>query len=54
MQLIVLRGAVVFEFDAGIREFGLEPIAVEVAHCGVAEVDIDSCTCLAPCTRYGG
>ena len=54
MQLIVLRGAVVFEFDAGIRKFGLEPIAVEVAHCGVAEVDIDSCTCLAPGTRYGG
>ena len=54
MQLIVLRGAVVFEFDGGIGEFGFEPIAIEVAHCGVAEVDIDSCTCLAPCTRYGG
>ena len=50
MQLIVLRRAVVFEFDAGIREFRLEPVAIEVAHGRVAEVDIDPGGCLAPCT----
>ena len=53
MQLIILRRAVVFEFNAGISEFGFKPIASEVAHGRVAEADIDPGACLAPCTGKG-
>lgn len=54
MQLIILRGAIVFELESGIGEFGFEPIAIEVAHGRVAEVDIDPCARLAPGTGNSG
>ena len=48
VELIVLRRAVVFEFDAGISEFGFEPIAAEIAHGRIGKIDVDPCARLAP------